>query len=206
MRHPINRIVVASHNAGKVREITDLLKPFGVRIFSAKALDLPDPEETGTSFQENAALKARLAADVASIPALADDSGLSVDVLGGRPGIHSARYAENEQGERDFGAAMERLWGELQAFPPPYDARFVCALALAFPNTGETGLHIYTGEVQGTIVWPPRGGNGFGYDPVFQAKGDLKTFGELDPAVKHAKSHRAHAFNLFVKAWFPDGR
>ncbi|HHL42437.1 MAG TPA: RdgB/HAM1 family non-canonical purine NTP pyrophosphatase [Hellea balneolensis] len=206
MRHPINRLVVASHNGGKVREIRELLKPYGVRTLSAADLDLVDPEETGTTFEDNAALKARLAADASGMPALADDSGLVVDALGGAPGIHSARYAENEHGERDFDMAMAKLWAELTDKPGPYSARFVCALALAFPNTGETGMNIYTGVVEGEIVWPPRGQNGFGYDPVFRACGDDQTFGELDPAVKHAKSHRAHAFSKFIKAWFPNDR
>jgi XTP/dITP diphosphohydrolase len=183
------RLVVASHNPGKVREIAELLAPFGFEVVSAGDLGLDEPEETGTSFAANAELKARAAARAAGIPALADDSGLEVAVLGGAPGIHSARWA----GEgRDFAAAMERVRKEMAASgTTDTAARFVCALAVAWPDG-----HVETmeGEVKGHLEFPPRGANGFGYDPIFVADGHRQTFGEMDPAAKHAISHRADAF------------
>ncbi len=202
IEHPIHKLVVASHNEGKVREIRDLLRPFGVVTYSAKELDLPEPEETGTDFVQNAELKARAAAQAANMPALADDSGLVVDGLGGAPGIHSARWAEGADKVRDFDFAMQRVWIGLKGQLAPHTARFVCALSLAQPD-GD--VHTYEGFVEGQIVWPPRGDNGFGYDPIFLATGDEKTFGELEPQEKHAKSHRADAFNKLITAWFPDG-
>lgn len=202
MRHPINRLVVASHNEGKVREIRVLLKPFGVRTYSAAELGLIDPEETGTTFAENAELKAKTAADAAGMIALADDSGLAVDALDGAPGIHSARWSEMPNGSRDFGVAMQKVHDEMKKNGGSDTARFICALSLAFPNNG---VHTYEGKVEGRMVWPPRGDKGFGYDPVFVACGDSQTFAEVDPEEKHAKSHRADAFGKFIKAWFPDG-
>ncbi len=201
MKRKLSNLVVASHNAGKVSEIRDLLLPFGVTTTSAKDLGLADIEETGDSFAQNAGLKAMAAADASRRPALADDSGLAVDALGGAPGIHSARYAEDENGQRDFARAMEKLHTEMQDKGGADTARFVCALALAFPD-GE--VHVYEGKVEGRITWPPRGEKGFGYDPVFVAEGDKLTFGELDPSEKHAKSHRADAFGKFIKDWFDD--
>lgn len=189
------KLVIASHNQGKVREIAALLGPFGIEPVSAAALDLPEPEETGTSFVDNADLKARLAADLSGLPALADDSGLCVDALEGRPGIHSARWAGPD---RDFRIGMERIWEEVLAKGPEAgrDAHFVCALAVAWPNDGQ--CENFEGRVYGQLVWPPRGDKGFGYDPMFQPIGHQQTFGEMDPAEKHAMSHRAEAFRKLV--------
>jgi XTP/dITP diphosphohydrolase len=191
------KLVIASHNEGKVREIAELLGPFGIEPVSAAELDLPEPEETGTSFVDNADLKARLAADLSGLPALADDSGLCVDALDGRPGILSARWAGEE---RDFGLAMERVHQEMLAREPEAgrDAHFICALALAWPEDGQ--CESFEGRVDGTIVWPPRGDKGFGYDPIFQPIGHALTFGEMDPAAKHEMSHRADAFRKLVAA------
>lgn len=211
MRHPLNRLVVASHNEGKVREIRALLKPYGVRTFSAAELDLIDPIETETTFAGNAELKARTAAEGAQMAALADDSGLAVDALDGAPGIYSARWSELADGSRDFNMAMQKVHDKMQAAKGKNakgknagvkTARFVCALSLAFPAAD---VSTYEGKVEGNIVWPPRGDKGFGYDPIFVAHGDTKTFAEIDPEEKHAKSHRADAFAKFIAAWFPDG-
>jgi XTP/dITP diphosphohydrolase len=191
------RLVIASHNQGKVREIGELLAPFGVEVASAGELGLPEPEETGTTFLANAELKARAAAQAAGLPALADDSGLAVDALGGQPGIYSARWAG---ASRDFGAAMERVNRELaHAGAAQRRAHFVCALSLAWPD-GD--CESFEGKVFGTIVWPPRGEHGFGYDPIFQPDGETITFGEMEPARKHAMSHRADAFRQLVGACF----
>ena len=193
------KLVIATHNAGKLREISDLLAPFGIACVGAAELDLPEPEETGVTFVDNAELKARVSADLTGLPALADDSGLAVDALHGRPGIYSARWAEDEVGERDFGRAMERVWREIEAEGPDasHDAHFVCALSLAWPD-GE--VESFEGRVFGTLVWPPRGDNGFGYDAMFVPAGGERTFGELDPAEKHEISHRAEAFAKLVVA------
>ncbi|MBF0306714.1 MAG: RdgB/HAM1 family non-canonical purine NTP pyrophosphatase [Alphaproteobacteria bacterium] len=189
------RLVIASHNAGKVREIGDLLAPFGVEVVSAAALGLAEPDETGLTFADNARLKAHAAATASGLPALADDSGLAVNALGGRPGIHSARVAGPE---RDFAMAMRTIEDEL-AGQSDRSARFVCALTLAWPDGREVTVE---GLVEGDLVWPPRGTRGFGYDPVFVAKGDSRTFAEIDPAEKHAISHRADAFKKLVAACF----
>ncbi|MBL4853430.1 MAG: RdgB/HAM1 family non-canonical purine NTP pyrophosphatase [Robiginitomaculum sp.] len=199
MRPTITKLVVASHNEGKVREIRILLKPYGIDTFSAAELNLPDPEETGTTFAANAELKAILAADAADMVALSDDSGLAVDALGGAPGIYSARWGELPDGSRDFAVAMKKVHDKMQAAGGPDTARFICALSLAFPG-GE--VHTYEGKVEGRIIWPPRGDKGFGYDPVFVARGDTQTFAQIDPQEKHAKSHRADAFAKLIKAWF----
>ncbi|MCY7339780.1 MAG: RdgB/HAM1 family non-canonical purine NTP pyrophosphatase [Sphingomonas bacterium] len=193
------RLVIATHNAGKLREIRDLLAPHGIECVGAAELDLPEPEETGVTFVDNAELKARASADLSGLPALADDSGLSVDALHGRPGIHSARWSEDESGTRDFGRAMQRVWTEVEAAGPDtgHDAHFVCALSLAWPDGA---IESFEGKVHGTLVWPPRGANGFGYDPMFVAVGMDQTFAELDPADKHAISHRAAAFSKLVAA------
>jgi XTP/dITP diphosphohydrolase len=195
-----NRLVVASHNPGKVREIADLIRPFGITTVSAAELGLPEPEETGSSFIANAELKAHAAARAAQLPALADDSGLEVAALDGQPGIYSARWAETPNG-RDFAVAMARVWDKLteaQATAHPR-ARFVCALALAWPDGhGESFL----GTVNGEIVWPPRGGRGFGYDPIFRPDGHAITFGEMEPEAKHRISHRADAFRQLIAACF----
>ena len=192
------RLVIASHNAGKVREIADLLAPFGMEVVSAAALGLPEPEETEDSFAGNAALKALAAARGAGVPALADDSGLAVHALGGQPGIHSARWGGPE---RDFHAAMARVMREI-GDGPDRGAEFVCALALAWPDFHVEG---FEGRVAGTLVWPPRGGRGFGYDPIFVPEGDTRTFGEIDPDEKHRMSHRARAFEKLVAACFGQG-
>lgn len=193
------KLVIATHNAGKLREIRALLEPFGIECTGAAELDLPEPEEIGITFVDNAELKAREAADLSGLPCLADDSGLSVDALHGMPGIFSARWAEDEAGSRDFGRAMERVWREVEAAGEDagHDAHFVCALSVAWPD-GE--IQTFEGKVHGTLVWPPRGNNGFGYDPMFIATGMDSTFGEIDPAEKHAISHRAEAFKLLVAA------
>jgi len=201
----ITKIVVASHNKGKVREIRDLLAPFGVETVSAGELGLPEPEETETTFAGNAQLKAHAAAEASGLPALSDDSGLAVDALNGDPGIYAARWAEKpscEGGGRDFDMAMWHV-NDLMGDNPDRCARFVCALCLAYPQ-GDT--RTYEGKVEGEIIWPPRGDKGFGYDPIFRAIGDTQTFAEIDPAEKHAKSHRADAFTKFLKDQFPDGQ
>lgn len=198
-------LVVASHNQGKVQEIRDLLTPYGFKTQSAAELNLAEPEETETSFAGNARLKAVAAATVSGLPALSDDSGLAVDALDGAPGIYAARWAEKpsfEGGGRDFDMAMWHVNDQI-GNKPDRSARFICALCLALPN-GET--FIYEGKVEGEIVWPPRGDKGFGYDAVFQARGDRLTFAEIEPETKHAKSHRAEAFTKFIKDHFRDDR
>ena len=194
MRRP-DRIVIASHNPGKVREIAALLAPHGVAVDSAAALGLAEPEETETSFAGNAELKARAAAMAAGLPALADDSGLCVAALAGAPGIYSARWAGPD---KDFAAAMERVRREL-GNNPDRRAHFVCALALAWP---EGDLLAVEGAVHGSLAFPPRGSRGFGYDPIFVPEGHRQTFGEMDPAAKHAISHRAQAFAKLVASLF----
>jgi XTP/dITP diphosphohydrolase len=200
MRRIGDKLVIATHNKGKLREIRALLAPFGIECLSAADLDLPEPEETGVTFADNADLKARTAADLSGLPALSDDSGLCVDALGGRPGVFTANWAEDAQGERDWMRGMTRLWEELAAVDPDAsrDAHFVCALAIAWPNDGQ--CETFEGRVDGTIVWPPRGERGFGYDPIFVANGYDLTFGEMDPDEKHAISHRAEAFRKLVAA------
>jgi XTP/dITP diphosphohydrolase len=188
------RLVIATHNAGKLVEIGDLLKPFGIDVAGAAALGLPEPEETGATFEANAELKARAAA-ASGLPALADDSGLEVVALGGAPGIYSARWAGPE---RDFDHAMglieERLAGN-----PDRRARFVAALALAWPDGH---VETFRGEVAGRLVFPPRGTRGFGYDPIFVPEGGTLSFGEMDPAAKHRISHRAVAFAKLTAVCF----
>ena len=193
-------IVVASHNQGKVREIRALLEPFGLKTVSAAELDLPEPDETEDSYAGNARLKALAAARASGHPALSDDSGIDVTALDGQPGIYAARWAEDDDGNRDFMRAMERVRHEL-GDSEDRSARFVCALCLAFPDGKTT---VYEGTCEGEIVWPPRGDKGFGYDPIFVMMGDQQTFGEIDPVEKHAKSHRAAAFRLFLSDQFPD--
>lgn len=188
-----DRLVIASHNAGKLTEIAELVAPFGVDAVSAGSLGLPEPEETGASFQANAELKALAAAEGAGLPALADDSGLAVPALEGAPGIHSARWAGPE---RDFARAMARVQ-EALGDSEDRSAYFVCALALAWPDGHR---ECFEGRVDGTLVWPPRGQRGFGYDPIFLPEGEPLTFGEMEPARKHAMSHRAQAFAKLVAA------
>jgi XTP/dITP diphosphohydrolase len=192
-----HRLVIASHNPGKVEEITALLAPFGVGTVPAAVLGLPEPAETGDSFAANAAIKAQAAAQAAGLPALADDSGLVVPALGGAPGIYSARWAGPG---RDFGAAMARVERELG--DGDRRAVFVAVLALAWPD-GD--LDIFRGEVPGNLIWPPRGDRGFGYDPMFVPEGGSLTFGEIEPARKHQISHRAHAFAKLASAYFRCG-
>jgi XTP/dITP diphosphohydrolase len=195
---PGMRLVVASHNPGKLREIADLVGPYGLGVVSAGELDLPEPEETEQTFAGNARLKALSAAKASGLPALSDDSGLEVDILQGRPGIYSARWAGPD---KDFGVAMHRLAEEVEAaggwVRTGPRANFTCALCLAWPD-GEA--HIFEGRVFGRLVWPPRGNRGFGYDPMFLPDGECLTFGEMEPASKHAISHRARAFAHFAAA------
>ena len=206
MRKLSGKLVIATHNAGKLREISALLAPHGVDCLSAGALGLPEPAETGTTFAENALIKARAAAEAAQLPALADDSGLSVAALGGRPGVYTADWAERQwfEGEvgRDWYMAMGKVEGLLCEQGPGVDrsAWFSCVLALAWPDGTSA---VYEGRVDGTLTWPPRGTLGFGYDPVFVPVGGALTFAELDPAEKHRISHRAAAFAKLVADQFP---
>ena len=192
------KLVIASHNEGKVREIRALLAPFGVEPVSAGSLGLPEPPETGTTFIANAEIKARSAADLSGLPALADDSGLAVEALGGDPGIYSARWAGEA---KDFGLAMQLVHEHLERADPEagHDAHFVCALSICWPDGH---IESFEGRVDGTIVWPPRGTQGFGYDPIFQPHGHDISFGEMEPDAKHAISHRADAFAKLVAAVF----
>jgi XTP/dITP diphosphohydrolase len=198
------KLIVASHNKGKLVEIAELLTRFEVETLGADALGLPEPEETGTTFIANAELKALAAATAAGLPALADDSGLAVDALEGAPGIYSARWAETANG-RDFDFAMHKIEmalhqkSEGQETPVPRTARFICALSLAWPDGH---VDSFEGKVEGSLVWPMRGKNGFGYDPIFLPLGGDMTFGEMEPALKHAMSHRADAFEQLVAACF----
>ena len=188
-----DRLVVASHNEGKVREIRALLAPYGVETVSAAELKLPEPEETETTFAGNAALKAHAAASASGLPALADDSGIEIDALDGAPGVHTADWAETENG-RDFQMAMTRTWHEIQTkkAEPPFTARFNACLCLAWPDGHQ---EIILGIASGTLTWPPRGENGFGYDPMFVPDaGDGRTFGEMLYTEKEPLSHRSDAF------------
>ena len=193
------KLIVASHNKGKLVEIADLLSRFAVETVGADVLGLPEPEETGDTFIANAELKALAAATKAGLPALSDDSGLAVDALDGAPGIYSARWAETANG-RDFDFAMHKIEMALhQKGDVPRTARFICALTLAWPDGH---VESFEGKVEGTLVWPMRGKNGFGYDPIFLPLGGDMTFGEMEPAAKHAMSHRADAFTQLVDACF----
>jgi len=200
MRPIGDRLVIATHNPGKLREIAAMVEPLGISCVSAEELGLPEPEEIGNSFADNAHLKAREAADLSGLPALADDSGLSVDALGGLPGIFSARWAEDKDGNRDWLRAMERVWSRLEQAgdEASHDAHFACALAIAWPNDGQ--VETFEGRVDGSLVWPPRGDKGFGYDPMFVPAGYEQTFGELDAELKHQISHRADAFRKLLQA------
>jgi len=199
------KLVIATHNAGKLKEIGALLAPYGPECISAGSLGLPEPAETGRTFVENALIKARAAAEAAGLPALADDSGLSVAALDGRPGVYTADWAERQwfEGEpgRDWFMAMGKVEGMLAALGPdaPRDAAFHCTLAIAWPD----GEHVvYEGRAEGSLVWPPRGALGFGYDPVFVPAGGSQTFAEIDPQEKHRISHRADAFARLVAEQF----
>jgi XTP/dITP diphosphohydrolase len=188
-------LVIASHNNGKVREIADLMRPYDVTVVSAGALGLPEPEETGTTFEANAELKALAAASAGGRPALADDSGLCVVALDGAPGIYSARWAAPT---KDFAVAMRKVEDRLIG-TTDRRAFFVAALSLAWPDGH---FETFRGEVHGTLVWPPRGTRGFGYDPMFLPDGGSQTFGEMEPDAKHAISHRAVAFRKLIDACF----
>lgn len=198
-------LVIATHNAGKLKEISALLVPYGVKCLSAGSLGLPEPPETGTTFVQNAMIKARAAAEASGLAALADDSGLSVDALGGRPGVYTADWAERQWFEgdpgRDWYMAMGKVEGMLQHLGPDVDrsAAFHCVLAIAWPD-GESV--VYEGTCAGSLTWPPRGTLGFGYDPVFVPTGSMQTFAEIDPEQKHACSHRADAFAKLVADQF----
>ncbi|THF47068.1 RdgB/HAM1 family non-canonical purine NTP pyrophosphatase [Allorhizobium terrae] len=201
-------IVVASHNAGKIAEIADLIGPFGFSAKSAKELGFVEPEETGTTFEQNAAIKALASAKASGLPALSDDSGLVIDALDGAPGVYTANWAEREDGSRDFQMAMAKVDQALRdkgaTEPAARSAQFVSVLCLAWPD-GHT--EFFRGHVEGTIIWPPRGTAGFGYDPIFQPKGYATSFGEMSAEEKHgwkpgdpeALSHRARAFKIFVE-------
>jgi len=198
-------LVIATHNAGKLREISALLEPYGVNCISAGSLGLPEPPETGKTFVENALIKARAAAEASQLPSLADDSGLSVTALQGRPGVYTADWAERQWFEgpsgRDWYMAMGKVEGMLCEQGPDVDRScwFSCVLAIAWPD-GETA--VYEGRANGTFTWPPRGNRGFGYDPVFVPNGRTETFAEIDPEEKHRISHRADAFAKLVKDQF----
>ncbi len=201
-------LIVASHNAGKIREIRDLIGPLGFEAKSAADLNFIEPDETGTTFEENATIKALASAKASGLPALSDDSGLAIDALGGAPGVYTANWAEREDGSRDFAMAMEKVEKALQEkgaiTPAERTARFVSVLCLAWPDGH---VELFRGEVEGHVVWPPRGSQGFGYDPVFQPKGYETTFGEMSADEKHgwkpgdaeALSHRARAFKIFAE-------
>jgi XTP/dITP diphosphohydrolase len=198
------KLVIASHNPGKVQEIGDLLAPFGTDVVSAGALGLAEPVEDGTTFIANAEIKARAAATASNLPALADDSGLVVPALDGEPGIHSARWAGPD---KDFDLAMQAVWNKLDGADPA--AYFFCALTLCWPDAEEKSakgkaaeLETFEGRVDGRLVWPGRGDKGFGYDPIFIPQGHEITFGEFNPVDKHAISHRAEAFRKLVAACF----
>ncbi len=193
------KILVASHNPGKVREIQDLLRPFDVVAVSAAKLGLEEPEETGRTFTENALIKAYAAAKKCGFPALSDDSGLCVEALDGDPGIYSARWAGPE---RDFDLAMTKVHAELEKLGTDNRrAYFVCALCLVWP---EGKAETFEGRVYGTLTWPPKGDKGFGYDPIFVPEGCDITFGEMEPEKKHAMSHRARAFGQLIDACFKE--
>ena len=213
------KLVIATHNAGKLKEIQALLAPYGIECLSAGALGLPEPAETGTTFIENALIKARAAAEASQIPALADDSGLCVDALGGAPGVYTADWAEADRFEggpgRDWYMAMGKVEGKLAGVAAEFarvaaesgespreldrSCHFACVLAIAWPDGSPA---VYEGRAHGTLTWPPRGTLGFGYDPVFVPVGDTRTFAELDPEEKHAISHRADAFAKLVADQF----
>jgi XTP/dITP diphosphohydrolase len=192
---PFEKLVIASHNKGKLREIDALIAPFGIQALSAGDLGVEEPEETEPTFIGNALLKAYASMRATGLPALADDSGLEVSALGGAPGIYSARWAGEP---RDFDAAMAEVERQMVASgSTDRSARFVCVLALVLPDGAE---HVFEGQVKGHLVHPQRGTHGFGYDPIFVAQGQTQTFGEMDPEIKHMIGHRADAFAKFVAA------
>lgn len=195
-----DRLLVATHNKGKLDEIADLLVPFGVSVVGAAELNLPEPDETETTFVGNARIKAHAAAQATGLPALADDSGIAIDALDGAPGVYTADWAETPNG-RDFVIAMTRAHEELEAAnaPHPRTARFCCTLVLAWPDGHD---EVFEGVMPGKIVWPMRGDQGHGYDPIFQPDGYDQTFGEMDRWEKNRISHRADAFGKLVAGCF----
>ena len=195
-----DKLVIATHNAGKLREISALLEPFGVEVVSAGSLGLDEPEETESTFVGNARIKAHAAATASGLPALADDSGIEVDALGGQPGVYTADWAETGNG-RDFTMAMTRVWNECEAAeaPEPRSARFKATLCLAWPDGHD---EIFEGAAEGRLVWPMRGENGFGFDPMFLPNGQSLTFGEMTPEQKAPLAHRTHAFRKLVEGCF----
>lgn len=199
-RLPGRELLVATHNRGKLEEIAALLDPHGVALRSNADFGLPEPEETGTTFAENATFKAEAALARTGLPSLADDSGLEIDALGGRPGVHTADWAETQAG-RDFALAMTRAHDTLLASgaPEPWRARFRCTLVLALPDGSRD---VFEGRIEGRIVWPMRGDRGHGYDPIFRPDGHDQTFGEMDRWEKNRLSHRADALAKFVSACF----
>jgi XTP/dITP diphosphohydrolase len=192
----LNELVLASHNAGKLREIAALVAPLGIHARSAAELNVDEPEETGLTFAENAILKARNAAEKTNLPALSDDSGMAIPALDGAPGIYSARWSGPD---KDFSVAFERIQKELseKRIDPNggVAAQFICALCLYMPD-GQA--HVFEGRIDGTLTFPPRGNHGFGYDPIFIPEGEMQSFGEIMPERKHAMSHRARAFAQFL--------
>lgn len=193
-------LVVATHNRGKMEEIAALLAPYGIALSSNADHGLPEPEETEATFVGNARIKAHAAMRATGLPALADDSGIEIAALGGAPGVHTADWAETSQG-RDFAMAMERAWTELEraGTPEPRRARFRCALVLAWPDGHDEAVE---GAVEGRIIWPMRGAQGHGYDPIFQPDGYDETFGEMEPELKNRISHRADAFDKLIAGCF----
>lgn len=195
---PGRKLLIATHNSGKLREIRDLLGPLGFDVTSAAALGLDEPAETEDTFAGNARIKAHFAAEISGSVALSDDSGIEVDALDGAPGVYTADWAETPKG-RNFGMAMQTVWDKCENAhaPQPRTARFRCTLCLAWPDGQDL---IFDGAVEGCLVWPPRGDNGFGFDPMFLPDGHAQTFGEMHPASKHSISHRAVAFAKLVAA------
>lgn len=195
-----DKLVIASHNKGKLREIAELLAPFGVTTVSAGDLGFDEPEETESTFAGNARIKAHFAAKASGLPALSDDSGIMVDALDGAPGVYTADWAETPNG-RDFPMAMTKVWNLLEekSAPEPRLAQFCATLCLAWPDGHD---ELFEGQVKGRLVWPMRGDLGFGFDPIFQPLGETITFGEMDPSRKHGMSHRANAFAKLVAGCF----
>lgn len=195
-----NQLILASHNAGKLREIATLVEPFGVSVKSAGELGLEEPEETEDTFAGNARIKAHYAAKHGGLPALSDDSGIAVDPLDGQPGVYTADWAETANG-RDFKLAMTKVWTlcEERAAPEPRTARFICTLCLAWPDGHD---EVFEGAVEGRLVWPMRGKRGFGFDPMFLPNGQTETFGEMDPDKKQGMSHRSVAFAKLTAGCF----
>jgi XTP/dITP diphosphohydrolase len=193
-------LIIASHNKGKLREIAPLFEPFGISVTSAADHGLDEPAETEDSFAGNARIKAHFAAKATGIPALSDDSGITVDALGGAPGVYTADWAETPNG-RDFPMAMTKVWTKLEEIdaPRPRTAAFNCTLCIAWPDGHD---EVFEGIVKGQVVWPMRGAQGFGFDPVFLPDGETETFGEMDPVKKHGMSHRTDAFKKLVAGCF----